>query len=101
METAAKLAARVEGIDAIEKELAGIAAELGAILLTEKALAGIEQQWAAVQRLDAQLQADSAAVEFTAPAELTVTVDGQPRSLVPAAGPNPPRPPWWSRRPAC
>jgi len=80
-ETAAKLAARVEGIDAIEKELAGIAAELGAILLTEKALAGIEQQWAAVQRLDAQLQADSAAVEFTAPAELTVTVDGQPRSL--------------------
>lgn len=35
-ETAAKLAARVEGIDAIEKELAGIAAELGAILLLRR-----------------------------------------------------------------
>lgn len=80
-EAADKLANRVEGIDEIEKELAGIAGELAAITLTDEALAGIEKHWATVQRIDAQLQADSAAVEFTAPTDLTVIVDGQPRTL--------------------
>ncbi|MGV0990915.1 MAG: AAA family ATPase [Mycobacterium sp.] len=80
-DTAEKLAARVEGIDEIEKAIAGIAGELTAITLTETALAGIEKHWATAQRIEAQLQADSAAVEFTAPADLTVTVDGVPRAL--------------------
>lgn len=80
-ETAERLTTRVEGIDAIEKELDGIGAELAAITLTDKALAGIEKHSASVQRIEAQLQADSAAVEFTAPADLTVTVDGEPRTL--------------------
>ena len=40
-------------------------------------MAGIEQHWAAVQRIEAQLQADAATVEFTAPADLDITVDGQ------------------------
>ena len=50
------------------------------------ALAAIEQQWAAVQRIEAQLQADAATVEFTAPADLDIIVDGQPRTLAPGQG---------------
>jgi hypothetical protein len=75
-EAADKLAARVGNIDEIEKELARISGELGAITLTETAMAGIERQWSAVQRAEAQLQADAASVEFTAPADLDITVDG-------------------------
>ena len=80
-EAADKLAARVATIDEIEKELARISGELGVITLTETALAGIERQWSAVQRAEAQLQADAARVEFTAPTDLDITVDGQPRTL--------------------
>ena len=80
-EAAGKLAARVDGIDAIEKELARIAGELAAITLTDTAMAGIERQWSAVQGAEAQLRADAAAVEFTAAADLDITVDGRPRTL--------------------
>lgn len=79
-----KLATRVIGIDEVEKELGRIAAELASISLTETALARIEAQWAAVQRVEAQLQADSARVEFTAPAALDIIVDGEAHTL--AAG---------------
>ena len=80
-EAADKVAARVASIDEIERELARIAGELSAITLTETAMAGIDQQWAAVQRVQAQVQADAASVEFTAPADLDITVDGRPRTL--------------------
>jgi len=80
-EAADKLAARVARIDEIEKELARITGELAAIILTETAMAGIEQQWSAVQRAAAQVQAYAASVEFTAPADLDITVDGRPRTL--------------------
>ena len=80
-EAADKLAARVANIDEIEKELARIGGELGAITLTDTAMAGIERQWSAVQRAEAQLRADAASVEFTAPVSLDITVDGQPRTL--------------------
>jgi hypothetical protein len=80
-EAADKLAARVASIDEIEKELARIAGELTAITLTDTAMAGIERQWAAVQRAETQLQADAASVEFTAPTDLDITVDGLPRIL--------------------
>jgi len=83
-EAAEKLAARVTGIDEIEKELDRIAGELAAVTLTEEALAGIEAQWAVVQRTEAQLRADCASVEFRAPVDLDITVDGRPRRL--AAG---------------
>ncbi len=83
-EAADKLAARVTGIDDTEAELARIAAGLAAITLTEKALADIEEHSAAVGHIGAQLNADTATVEFTAPAELDVTVDGHTRTL--AAG---------------
>ena len=73
-EAADKLAARVAAVDQIEKEVAQVTEQLAAITLTEKAMAGIE----------AQLQADSAVVAFIVPADLSVTVDGEPRTL--AAG---------------
>lgn len=80
-EAADKLAARVANIDEIEKELVRVSGELVAISLTETAMAGIERQWSAVQRAEAQLQADAASVEFTAPADLDITVDGRPHTL--------------------
>ena len=83
-EAADKLAARVAAVDQIEKEVAQVTEQLAAITLTEKAMADIEAQWAAVQRIEAQLQADSAVVAFIVPADLSVTVDGEPRTL--AAG---------------
>ena len=81
-EEADRLAARVTSIDAIEQELAQLAGQLAAITLTGTALAGIEAHWAAVQRIEAQLQADTATIEFTAPTDLGITVDGQERTLV-------------------
>lgn len=80
-EAADKLAARVAAVDEIESELAGIAAELAAITLTDTAMAAIERHWAEVQRLDAQVQTDAATVEFTASADLDISVDGQSRTL--------------------
>ncbi len=79
-----KLAARIAGIDQAEEELGRIAGELGAITFTATALARVEAHYAAVQRAEAQLQADAATVEFTAPSDLDITVDGEPRTL--AAG---------------
>ncbi len=81
-----KLAARVTGIDDTERELDRIAAELAVITLTDAGLAAIEERCAAVQRIEAQLQADSARIEFTAPAELAITVDGESRVLAAGQG---------------
>lgn len=79
-----RLAARVASIDQVEGELAEVAGQLSSITLTAAMLAGIEQHWAAVQRIEAQLQADATTVAFTAPADLDITVDGEVRTL--AAG---------------
>lgn len=81
-EEADRLAARVASIDQAEGELAQLAQQLAAITLTDTALAGIEKHWAAVQRIEAQLQADVTTVEFTAPVDIDVTVDGEARTLV-------------------
>jgi len=83
-EAADKLAARVNGIDEIETELDRIAEQSAELTLTAEALAGIERQWAAIQRAQAHLRADAPTVNFTAPVDLTITVDGDPRIL--AAG---------------
>ena len=79
-----KLATRLQRIDDTERDLAQLAAQLAAITVTDDVLAGIEQASALVARLEAQLEADAGAVEFTAAADLDVTVDGEPRTL--AAG---------------
>lgn len=83
-ESADKLASRVASIDQAETELAAIAGELATITVTEEALAAIERRWNEVQRLEAQLHTEAATVEFTAPADLDISVDGQVRTL--AAG---------------
>lgn len=76
-----KLAGKVAGIDEIDIELTRIAGELDAITLTGTALADIEANWTTVQRLSVQLEAVAATVEFTAPADLVITVDGENRTL--------------------
>ncbi|MCB0943224.1 MAG: AAA family ATPase, partial [Mycobacterium sp.] len=80
-EEADRLAARVASIDEIENQLAQLATELDAITLTDTMLTGIEEHFAAVQRIDAQLQADATTVAFTAPTDLDITVDGRARTL--------------------
>lgn len=78
---AGRLAARVAAIDDIETQLTGITAQLAASTLTETGLAGIERCGGAVRSIAAQLQADVATVEFTACADLRITVDGESRTL--------------------
>lgn len=78
------LAARVARIDEAEANLAQLTADLDAIALTDDLLSDIEDSAALVERLTAQMQADAPTVEFTAPADLEITVDGEPRTL--AAG---------------
>jgi len=80
-EEADRVAARVASIDQTENELAQLTGQLAAITLTDPMLAGIEQHWAVVARIEAQLRADAAIIEFTAPADLDITVDGQARIL--------------------
>ena len=65
----------------IENQLAQLATQLDAITLTDTMLTGIEEHFAAVQRIDAQLQADATTVAFTAPTDLDITVDGRARTL--------------------
>ena len=77
-------AKRLQHIDAAESNVARLSAQLAEIAVTEQLLSDIEQSAALVARLEAQLQADAGTVEFTAPAELAITVDGEPRTL--AAG---------------
>lgn len=79
-----KLAARLQRIDDTERDLAQSATQLAAIGVTDGVLGDIEQASALVARLEAQLEADAGVVEFTATADLEVTVDGAPRTL--AAG---------------
>ncbi len=76
-----ELALRVARIDEAEANLARLAADRAAIALTDDHLSDIEDSAALVERLTAQLQADAATVEFTAPADLDITVDGQQRTL--------------------
>ena len=80
-EEADRLALRLQRIDQAADTLAGLDRQLADINLTAEMLAGIEQAAALVQRLQAQRDADAATVEFTAVADLDITVDGQSRSL--------------------
>lgn len=83
-EEADRLAARLQRIDDAQGALAQVTRELDAITLTEAALAEIEGHAGTVERLQAQLDADAGTVEFVAPADLDITVDGATRTL--AAG---------------
>ncbi|OBH64353.1 hypothetical protein A5685_20555, partial [Mycobacterium colombiense] len=80
-EEADRLAARLAKIDAIERDRERIGVELGTIAVTEAVLRRIEDAAAAVDRIGDQLALTSAAIEFTAAADIQLTVDGRQVSL--------------------
>lgn len=80
-EEADRLTARLARIDAIELDRERIGVELGAIAVTESVLRRIEDAAAAVDRTGDQLALTSAAIEFTAAADIQLIVGGQQISL--------------------
>lgn len=80
-EEADRLTARLAKIDAIERDRERIGAELTTIAVTEAVLRRIEDAAAAVDRTGDQLALTSAAIEFTAAADVQLIVGGQQVSL--------------------
>ncbi|OBJ27196.1 AAA family ATPase [Mycobacterium colombiense] len=80
-EEADRLTARLAKIDAIERDRARIGVELDTIAVTEAVLRRIEDAATAVDRTGDQLALTSAAIEFTAAADIQLTVDGRQVSL--------------------
>ncbi|BBZ12867.1 AAA family ATPase [Mycobacterium branderi] len=74
---AERLAARLAKIDAAQRELDQVNAELAAITLTDQAFQRIEQAAAAVDRAEGQLALISTTVEFTAVSDIELAVDNQ------------------------
>jgi len=83
-EEAERLSARLRRIDDAGRQLTSLTERLAGITLTEEMLAEIERAAVSVARLAAQVDANVGTVEFTASADLGITVDGEPRTL--AAG---------------
>lgn len=81
-----RLAVKVQRIEDAERNLAELDLALAAITLTDDLLLRVEKNSALVERLESQLRADAGTVEFTAPADLTITVDGEPRELFAGQG---------------
>ena len=84
-EEADRLTTRLAKIDTIQRDRDRICAELSAIVLTEELLQRIEKAAAAVDRTGGQLALMSAAVDFTAAADIELTV-GDQRVSLPAGG---------------
>ncbi|OBK67379.1 hypothetical protein A5653_17220, partial [Mycobacterium colombiense] len=80
-EEADRLTARLAKIDAIERDRERIGVELDTIAVTEAVLRRIEDAATAVDRTGDQLALTSAAIEFTAAADIQLTVDGRQVSL--------------------
>jgi hypothetical protein len=78
---AARLKARLAKIDAIADERERVGAELAGVAITEELLQQIESAAAAVDRTGDQLESNSAAVEFTAAADIELVVGGRRVSL--------------------
>ncbi|WP_406814593.1 AAA family ATPase [Mycobacterium sp. M23085] len=76
-EQADRLTARLAKIDAIERDRERIGVELNTIAVTEAVLRRIEDAAAAVDRTGDQLALTSAAIEFTAAADIQLVVGGQ------------------------
>ncbi len=90
-----RLSARLTKIDAIETDRDRVCAELAAIAVTEELMRRIEDAAAAVDRIGDQLALTSAAVEFTAAADIELVAGAQRVSLsagqswsITAAGPT-------------
>ncbi|WP_183507966.1 MULTISPECIES: ATP-binding protein [unclassified Mycolicibacterium] len=76
-EQAQRLTARVERVEAAERQLAELNRELSGITLTADVMADIESAAALVDRIEAQLALTATTVEFTAAADLELTVGEQ------------------------
>ncbi|OMC19849.1 ATP-binding protein [Mycobacterium sp. SP-6446] len=83
LEEADRLSTRLARIDAIQRDRDRVCEELAALVMTEELLHRIESAAAAVDRGADQLAAISAAVEFTAVADLELAV-GDQRITLPA-----------------
>ncbi|OMC53491.1 hypothetical protein A5747_18460 [Mycobacterium sp. IS-836] len=83
LEEADRLSTRLAKIDAIQRDRDRVCEELAALVMTEELLHRIESAAAAVDRGADQLAAISAAVEFTAVADLELAV-GDQRITLPA-----------------
>lgn len=80
-EEADRLSARLAKIDAITRDRDRVCAELSAVAMTEQLLRRIEDAAATVDRVGDQLASTSAAVEFTAAADLDLSIGDQRVSL--------------------
>ncbi|OBH88730.1 AAA family ATPase [Mycobacterium sp. E2989] len=78
---AERLSARLAKVDAIQQNRDQVCAALGEIAITEQLLRRIETAAAAVERIGDQLASTSAAVEFTAAADIELVVGDQRISL--------------------
>ncbi|MGY4711402.1 AAA family ATPase [Mycolicibacterium sp. CBM1] len=72
-----RLAARLDRVDAAQRELAQLAQQLSAITLSTEVMADIEAAVSLVDRLVAQLSSTATTVEFTAATDLEFTVGDQ------------------------
>ncbi|OBH66938.1 hypothetical protein A5684_05060 [Mycobacterium intracellulare] len=84
LEEADRLSTRLAKVDAIERDSERIRAELSTITVTEELLRRIEDACAAADRIGDQLASTSAAIEFTAVADIHLVVGGEEIAL--AAG---------------
>ncbi|OBA70611.1 hypothetical protein A5641_12240 [Mycobacterium sp. 1554424.7] len=80
-EEADRLGARLAKIAAIQRDRDRVCAELAAVKITEESLRRIEDAAAAVDRIGGQLALTSAAVEFTALADIELATGDQRVSL--------------------
>ncbi|MGA7051349.1 MAG: AAA family ATPase [Mycobacterium sp.] len=80
-EEAGRLKAQLAKMDAIARDHERICAELATVAITEELLRKIESAVAAVDRTGDQLELNSAAVEFTASADIELVVGHQRVSL--------------------
>jgi len=78
---AGRLTIRLAKIDAVAVERERVGAELAGIAITEELLQQIERAAASVDRTGDQLESNSAAVEFTAAADIELVVGDQRASL--------------------
>ncbi len=76
-----RLSARLAKIDAIQRDREHVCAALSEIAITEQLLRRIETAAAAVDRIGDQLALSSAAVEFTAAADIGLSIGDQRISL--------------------
>lgn len=81
LEEVDRLSTRLAKVDAIERDRERICAELSTIAVTEELLRRIEDACAAVDRIGDHLASTSAAIEFTAAADIHLVVGGERISL--------------------